>query len=77
MCLMSVRIGIVKRRIRMRCGAMSSVGSGNGNSKNTWIGAVDMGIASSRFSVWSSSSVERSLDASISIMKAANNANSI
>jgi len=77
MCLISMRIGIVKRTIRMRCGAISSVGSGNGNSKNTWIRAVDMGIASSRFSVWGLSSVDRSLDASISIMKAANNASSI
>ena len=56
---------------------ISSGGTGIGNSVNTGSKAVDMGIASSRFDLWRSSSVDRSLDASISIKKAANNANSI
>lgn len=75
-CLRSMRTGMAKRKISVRWGTISSEGIGIGNSANTGSRAVDTGITSSRFDLWRSSSVDRSLDASISIKKAANNANS-
>ena len=46
--MMSMRMGITKRMIRMRCGMISSAGTGIGNSVKTGNKAVDTGTVSSR-----------------------------
>ena len=74
---MSIRIGIVRSVIRMRCGIMSAGGTRIGNSKKTGRAAVNSGIVSRRLDGWGFVNVIMSLVASKVIRNTANNANSV